>query len=174
MGVDRLEQRDGGASGDARGEQAGLGGGAGDVVKAGVRDVHPGQLTDDGLVLEGALQRALADLGLIGRVSRDELGAVGEVARDRGHGPPVRSGAEEARPRRVRVLVRSLLEQADQLRLGEGSRQRDRGVAKLRRQLGEQLVAAREAEPAEHDGAVGVGGGDVGVRRAAFGVHRHR
>ena len=51
-GVDRFEQRDGGAARRAGGQQARLGGRAGHVVEAGVGDVHAGQLTDDRLVLK--------------------------------------------------------------------------------------------------------------------------
>jgi len=44
------------------------------VIKRGVGDVECGQLGDQGLKLEDRLQRALARLGLVGRVGGVELG----------------------------------------------------------------------------------------------------
>ena len=57
-GVDRFEERDRFAPRHARRQEACLGSGAGHVVVAGVRHVHPGQLADDRLVFERGLQRA--------------------------------------------------------------------------------------------------------------------
>ena len=50
------------------------------VVQAGVGDVHAGQLADQRLVLEHRLQRALADLRLVGRVGGVELAAGGHAS----------------------------------------------------------------------------------------------
>ena len=56
----------------------GLGRGGRAVVVRGVGNVHAGQLADHGLEFKGALQNALTDLGLIGRVAGEQLFAGGD------------------------------------------------------------------------------------------------
>ena len=172
-GVDRLEQGDGAALRDARRQQAGLRGGAGPVVEAGVRDVHAGELADHRLELERRLQGPLADLGLVRRVGGDELGAAGEVRRDGGDGVPVGAGAQEVRPRGIDVRGGALGEQGDQFRLGEGGGQVDGRIQQVRGQVSEQRADVGDAYPLQHPGAVGLGGRDVGMRRTA-GQRGHR
>ena len=83
------------AAGQPVGHQDGLGRGHGPVVERGVGDVHAGELADERLVLEDGLQGALADLGLVGRVGRDELGPGAEVVDDRGDEVVVDAGPQE-------------------------------------------------------------------------------
>ena len=173
-GVDRLQQRDGPPPRDARRQQAGLGGRAGDVVEARVRHVHARQLAHDRLVLEAGLQRALTDLRLVRRVRRRELRPPAEVRGDGRDRAPVRARAAEVGPRRRRVGGRPLLEQRDQLRLRERRRQFDRGVAQRRRQVVEQRLHVGHADPRQHPRPVRLGGRDVWVRRSPGRCGRQR
>ena len=90
------------------------------VVARRVRDVHRRQLADRGLVLEDRLQHALAHLGLVRRVRRQELAAGEERVDDRRDVVVVDPHPEEAElARRVRVPLRELGERADERRLGQ-------------------------------------------------------
>ena len=106
-------------------DQAGVGGDGGAVVAGGVRDVHPGQLADRGLVLEDRLQDPLGELGLVGGVGGQELAALQHRIDHRGHVVVVDAGAEEG-DLVDHVLRRELLEVAGQLGLGEGGRHVER------------------------------------------------
>ena len=86
--IQRLGEDDLRAARGVLGDVAGVGGDGRAVVAGGVRDVHPGQLADRGLVLEDRLQDALAHLGLVRRVGRQELAALRAPRRR----PPARSG----------------------------------------------------------------------------------
>ena len=66
------------------------------VVKAGVGDLHAGELGDQRLVLECGLERSLAGLGLVGRVGRVELAARGQVVDHGGDEVIVAAAAQEA------------------------------------------------------------------------------
>ena len=65
---------------DAQAHEQGLGERGGAVVHGGVDHVHAEQPGGEGLVLEDALQGALADLRLVGGVGGEELGAGGQGA----------------------------------------------------------------------------------------------
>ena len=83
------------APGRPAGHQRGLGGGGGPVVVRGRHDVEVDQLGQQRLVLVDALERALADLGLVRRVGRVPLAAEQELV-DRGRAPvAVDPGAQE-------------------------------------------------------------------------------
>jgi len=60
---------------DAVGEKNGLDERGCTVVQRGVRDLHPRELAHQALKLEDGLERTLRNLGLIGRVRGEELGA---------------------------------------------------------------------------------------------------
>ncbi len=75
---------------------AGRGDRGGPLVEAGVGDRQAGQLRHRGLELEHHLQAALGDLRLVGRVGREELGALGDRVDDRRHVVVVHPGADEA------------------------------------------------------------------------------
>ena len=77
------------------GHDCGFGQGRGAVVHGGVGDVHAEQVAEQGLELEDALQDALADLGLIRRVGRVELGAPCDRADGRRHVVVIDTRAEE-------------------------------------------------------------------------------
>ena len=74
---------------------AGGGQGARALVDRGVGDRQPGELGDRGLVLEHHLEPALGDLGLVGRVGRQELRAGDDRVDQRRHVVVVHPGAEE-------------------------------------------------------------------------------
>jgi hypothetical protein len=71
------------AAGDPGGHHHRLGGGGGAVIERGVGHFHAGQGRDLGLELEQHLQRALGDLGLVGRVAGQEFRPLDDVV-DRG------------------------------------------------------------------------------------------
>ena len=77
--------------GDAHGHHDGFGCAGRAVVHAGVGHVHAGQLGDHGLELEDGLQRALRDLGLVGRVAGEKLAALHQGVDN--HRPVVAIGA---------------------------------------------------------------------------------
>ena len=85
------------AARDAVRHQHGLGGGGGAVVHGGVGDLHAGEQRDLGLELEQILQRALRDLGLVGRVAGQEFRALDQVIDARRHVMAVGAGADEER-----------------------------------------------------------------------------
>ena len=83
------------AAGRPAGHQRGLGRGGRAVVVRGRDDVEVDQLGDQRLVLVDALERALADLGLVRRVGRVPLAAQQELV-DGGRAPvAVDAGAQE-------------------------------------------------------------------------------
>ena len=92
-GIQRLGENDLRAVARVLGDEARVGGDRAPVVAGRVRHVHPGQLADDGLVLEDRLQHALAHLRLVRRVRGQEL-AAREQRRRR---PPERSGRRSQR-----------------------------------------------------------------------------
>ena len=83
--------------GQAVGHQHGLGGRGRAVIHGGVGDLHAGQVRDLGLELEQVLQRALRNLGLVGRVGGEELGALDQVIDARRHVMAIGAGADEER-----------------------------------------------------------------------------
>ena len=99
------------------------------LVQRGVGDRQPAQLGDRGLELEHHLQAALGDLGLVGRVGGQELGALGDRVDDRRRVVVVHPGAQEAdlalgvdvAPRQGRQVVEALgLRQARRAGRGTG------------------------------------------------------
>ncbi len=76
------------------------------VVHRGVGDVHSGQRADHRLVLVDRLERALADLGLVGRVGGEELRLRHDVIDDARDVVVVAAGTHEAHQfRRRDVLI---------------------------------------------------------------------
>ena len=105
--VHGLAEHDLRAAGDVLRDVAGVRGDRRAVVARGVRDVHPGQLADDRLVLEDRLEDALAHLGLVRRVRGQELAARHERVDERRDVVVVDPGAEEGElPARVRRFAR--------------------------------------------------------------------
>ena len=91
------------------------------VVEGGVGDVHAGQLADHRLVLVDRPQRALARLGLVGRVRGEELAAEEHVI-DHARDVVVVGAAPEERHVAIGVGVPlgEAPEVGDQVALGEG------------------------------------------------------
>ena len=85
------------AAGRAAGHQRGLGGRGRAVVVRGRDDVEVDQLGDQRLVLVDALERALADLGLVRRVGRVPLAAQQQLVDGRRAPVAVDAGAQEGR-----------------------------------------------------------------------------
>ena len=147
------------------GDEAGVGGHGRSVVAGGVRDVHAGELADRGLVLEDRLQHALAHLGLVRRVRRQQLAALEDGVDDGGHVVVVDAGAEEA-DLVDDVLAGELLQVALQLGFRERRSDVERAaVAHRRRNVAEELVDGRDADRREHRVAVGIGQREVAHAR---------
>ncbi len=123
------------------------------LVHGGVGDRQPGQLGDRGLVLEHDLQAALADLGLIRRVRRQELRARHQHVDDRRHVVVVHTGAQE---RDLVLGGHVALGEPAQLGvdglLGLARRQGDRPAqAHALRNRVEELLDRPDADRLEHD-----------------------
>ena len=149
--------------------EARVGGDGRAVVPGGVRDVHPGQLADRGLVLEDRLQHALAQLRLIRRVRGQELAALQDGVDDGGHVVVVKPGAEEGNGlTRVRVRLGELLEVGRQLLLGERGRQIERAPEPHpSRDVGKELLDGRDADRLEHRVAIAIGQREVAHGRSS-------
>ncbi len=124
-----------------------------------------GQLADRGLVLEHHLQPALGDLGLVGRVGREELRAGHQHVDQRRHVVVVHPAAQEAdlvlggdvaRGQLAQVRVDPLLGLAG----GEIERAAQAQVGRDRR---EQVLDGVDADLREHRLAVRVGDSGVGA-----------
>ncbi len=160
MGMDPARDQEARALVVLAGEEAGGAERARALVERRVRDGQAGQLADRGLVLEHHLQRALGDLGLVGRVRRQGLRARRDRVHDRRHVVVVHPGAEErdlvvggdvARGERAQVREHLLLRAP--LRQVERAIEADALGERL-----EQLVDRGDADELEHLRAVGVGG----------------
>ncbi len=123
--VGRLGEDDLRPAGRVLRDEARVGGDGRSVVAGGVRDVHPRQLADRGLVLEDRLQDALAHLGLVRRVGRQQLAALQHGVDDRRNVVVVDPRAEEA-DLVDDVARRELLQVALQLGLGQRGRHVER------------------------------------------------
>ena len=132
------------------------------VVVRDVGDLHAGQRADHRLVLEVRLQRALADLGLVGRVRGEELRAADDPVHDAGHEVVVRARAQEtAHVAQVIVLLGERLELLQHFHLGQRRRQIQRREAELLRHVPKQICHRLGADHGKHRRAVGIGVGDV-------------
>ena len=137
-------------------DEARVGGDGRAVVARGVRDVHPRQLADRGLVLEDRLEHALAHLGLVRRVRGQELAALQHRVDDRRDVMVVDAGAEEA-DLVDDVPGGEVLEVPLELHLVE--RRCDVELARIAnaaRDVPEQLLDGGDADRREHRLAVGV------------------
>ena len=157
VAMDRARCQHAPALGRADGHQRRLGGRRGAVVVRRRDDVEPGQLGDQRLVLVDRLQRALADLGLVGRVGGVELAARQDLVDRRRDVVAVGAGAEEAGqvgPVAPRQRLQALAQ--GQLVGSGGGRSRPSGPHRCR-DVGEELVDRVDAERGQHPRAV-VGG----------------
>ena len=128
----------------------------------------------DGLELEHRLQRALRDLGLVGRIWSEELRALRDRVDDRRHVVVVHARAEEGDLVLRAGVARGELGQplVDRL-LGHAVRQLQRTVEPhAGGQVGEQLVDRADADLGEHLLAVGVGRGGVARHRGRLSRRR--
>ena len=122
------------------------------VVQGCVRDLEPGQLADHRLELEQRLQHALRQLRLVRRVRRVELGPTGQRPDDAGDVVVVRASTGEAHQLvGAQVASRERAHVVHELHLGDAGGDVERPVeAHVGRDVGEQLVHARQAERREH------------------------
>jgi hypothetical protein len=136
---------------DPLGHQDGLGRAGRAVIERGVGDVQPGELADERLVLEDDLERALADLGLVGRVRADELAPRAQVIDDRRDEVVVGPSAEEGQVAGVGVLAADPVDRPDELELRLGRRQVERPVQPDRfGDAAEQVGDRAGARPGQH------------------------
>ncbi len=130
------------------------------LVQRGVGDRERGELRDRGLKLEHHLQAALGDLGLVRRVRREELGALGDRVDDRRHVVVVHPRAQEADLGvGVGVARRQAGQVVEALGLGQAVGQVERPLcAHLGRNLVEELVDGPGADGVEHRPTVRIRG----------------
>ena len=142
VGMDRPRDEDPLAAGRPAGHQRGLGGRGRAVVVRGGDDVESDQLGDQRLVLVDALERALADLGLVRRVGRVPLAAQQQLVDRRRRPVAVDAGAQERGEVRP-VAGGQALEAGRQLELRLRLRQVEAARPQRVRDVGEELVDAR-------------------------------
>ena len=163
VGGHRLHQGHSGPAGGPAGHEGGLRQAGGAVVHAGVGRLHVQELADHGLELEGGLEGALRDLGLVGRVGSQELAPAG----DGGHHGRSEVAVDPTAQKEgvlagVHVAPSQPLHLPLQLQLGEGRRQPQLRVAVLGGDVLEKLVHRPHAHGLEHGSPVVVGIGNVG------------
>src|SRR5207244_8680618 len=145
------------------------------VVARRVRNVHPGQFADRGLVLEDGLEDALAHLRLVRRVRGQELAALQDGVDDGRHVVVVDPRAEERQlARRVDIAAGEVLEVRDELRLRK--RRVERQLAAKADAFGnvaEELLDRRDADRLEHRLAVGIGEREERVRHCSASTLRY-
>ncbi len=96
------------AAGGPRRHQDRFGAGRGAIVHGGIGHVHPGQLTDQGLVFENGLQGSLADFRLVGGIGRVEFAAGNQMIDHRWDKMIIGPGPQEAGvSARRRILLRN-------------------------------------------------------------------
>ena len=150
--VDGFRDDDAGTARCMLRDVAGVGGDRGAVVSGGVGDVEAGQLADRSLVLEDRLQDALAHLGLVRRVRRQQLPAR-EHGVDDGRDVVVVDARAEKREldTGVDVLRGQVAQVGDQLLLRERGRDVEGAVeAHACGDVAEELVDRRHADRLEH------------------------
>ena len=137
----------------AAGHERRLGGrGAAVVVRRG-HDVHRGELGQQRLVLVDALQRALADLGLVGRVGRVPLAAEQHLVDGRRAPVAVRTRAEE-RGEVHAVAPGQRLEPRGEVELGLRVVEAERARAERLGDVVEQGVHGGDPDRLQHPGPV--------------------
>ncbi len=129
------------------------------IVERGVRHIHAGDERELGLVLEQRLQRALGDLGLIGRVRGQELAALHDVVDRGGNMMAIGAGAEEERNRPCRDVPRRELGQRTLDReFAHAARQVERAVEqRVLRNVAIEIVDTGRADRGKHGAAIVVG-----------------
>ena len=124
------------------------------VIHRGIGHFHAGQHGDLSLKLEQCLQRALGDLGLIGRIGSKELGALNQVVDARRNVMPIGAAADEERHGSGRhVASRHLRKRPLDFELALAGRQIRRAQC-CGRNVGEQIIDVAHADAGEHLGAI--------------------
>ena len=145
--------------------ERGLGRRGGAVVVRRGDDVEVDQLGDQRLVLVDALERALADLGLVGRVGRVPLAAEQDLV-DRRRAPVAVDARAEERGEVGAVARGQAGQPRRELELGFGRREVEARGAEGLGDVGEELVDGSDADGREHPLAVAGGMRSVGHRRS--------
>ena len=140
------------------------------VIHAGVRDLHARQLADHRLELKRSLQRALRDLRLVRRVTRQELATLHQRVDDHRPVVPVRTRTQEAgeqlacrcfgklRHVAARQVGRIRTETIQHLALRMLTRNLEvAGQPVLFRNTGKQIINRADANGVQHFRAVGWG-----------------
>ena len=142
-------------SGEAHRHHHGFGGGGRTVVHGGVGHFHAGQFADHGLEFEDGLQRALRNLGLVGRVGGQKFAARDERIDDDRPVVGVGAGAEEAGVA-VAVFAGALAEPVDDFRLRHLARDFEVAVqAVFGRNGRKQIIDRTRANGLQHGFAIG-------------------
>jgi hypothetical protein len=161
LGVDPATDQDALAARRPTGHERRLGGGGRAVVMGGGDDIEIDELRDQRLVLVDRLERALADLGLIGRVGRVPLAAEQHLVDGRRRPVAIDAGAEEGHQIRA-IAGGEPLQASRQLQLRFGRRQIEGRCPKGFGDVGEELVDGWDAERVQHVLSIGVGVRAVG------------
>ncbi len=150
LGMQRPGQDHAATSGEPLRHQHSFSGGGRAVPHRGVRNLHARELAHQRLKFKNGLQRALADLGLIGRVRSQEFAALDQGISDNRAQMVVHARAEEAGiPARIFRGPRA--EVINDLLLGKRSWEAQRRVEPERCwNRGEQIVQGPDADPGEH------------------------
>jgi hypothetical protein len=133
------------------------------VVVRGRNDIEAGQLGDERLILIDRLQRALADLRLIGRVGGVELAARDDLVDRRRQEVAIHARPQEAR-QVDSIAGRQALEARGKLELRLGPWQVEAMGADRGRDIGEEGVDALDAQCAQHPRPIVGRVGTVGHR----------
>jgi hypothetical protein len=136
-------------------------------------DVQPDQLGDQRLVLVDALERALADLGLVRRVAGRELGSPDHLHHDRRHQMPVCTSTEEADGREP-IPAGEARQLGPDLLLDERGRELPAARADRLRDVGEELIDLADADRRQHAPTVIGGVRDVAHRSVRGRIGRFR
>ena len=158
--MERLADDDLGAALDSPSHQDGLGHRTRPVIHRRVRDIDTEQLTDDGLELEDRLQRALRELGLVGRVGGVELTALQELVDGRRDVVSIHATTEEREHRSAVVSSGERAQVLHQARLIERRLEVEIPFdTPMPRNVGEQRVDVLDPNAREHRANLVVGMG---------------
>ena len=140
-----------------------LGQAGGPIVVGGVGHIHAREGADHALILEDGLQRALADLRLVGGVGGVELRATDDVADHAGREVVVSPRAQETGiVVEIGVLLAHGPQFAQDLQLGQGRGKLKPRIAHALWHVQEEVADGLHPDLGQHRCSVGLSVGDVG------------
>ena len=163
VAVDSAGDEDPLAPGLATGHQCRFGRGGSPIVMRRRHDIEAGQLADHRLVFVDRLERALAHLGLVGRVRRVPLSPKQQLV-DRGRNPVAVDTRAEERGEVGPIAGGQRLEAGCELELGDGIREPQLARPEIPRDVVEEGIHVVDPDRREHRGAILGGVGSVGHR----------